>query len=260
VAQASTQRQQLINLIQGLSRPKYKLKGFKQLSLRRLTKSGGTLAVLAVIAALLIWNWKLLLATGTGVLVMLGVYLMQQFDWKKIPRSDLRKFFTSATGQLTLAVGSGGLATLSSYLAISICVDSESSWIAAGAIVQGLGTMAVLVLLVWQTVGRQTSGDESKLNQLVTNLIDADPLSRLIAVRQLTHLVSRDPFYQTHRQTTLDYFRLMLSSEQEPVVREAVLEGLQALDYPKPLNIGAQPLSIPAGKKRTAVKAPQRIS
>lgn len=260
MAQASTQKQQLINLIQGLSRPKYKLKGFKQLSTRRLTKSGAPLTVLAVIVALLIWNWKLLLATGSGVLVMLGVYLMQQFDWKKFPRSDFRKFFTSPTGQLTLAVGSGGLATFSSYLAISIWMDSDSAWIAGGAIVQGLGTMAVLVLLVWQTMERQTSRDESKLNQLVTSLIDADPLSRLIAVRQLTHLVSRDPFYQSHRQTTVDYFRLMLNSEKEPVVREAVLEGLQALDYPKPLDLGAKPLSIPAGKKRTAVKAPQRIS
>jgi hypothetical protein len=94
---------------------------------------------------------------------------------------------------------------------------------------------------------------------LVTNLTDADPLKRLIAVRQLTGLAAGYRLDRTDLNATLDYFRLMLSREPEPLVRDAILDGLQALDTSKQLAQGAPPVSMPAAKKRSAAKAFKRI-
>ena len=85
---------------------------------------------------------------------MLLAYLMQEWDCQ-IYGSSLRRFFSGFNRQLTLAVGSGGIATLSTYMAVSIWVDSDSPWIAAGAILQGFGTLATLILLVWQIINTQ---------------------------------------------------------------------------------------------------------
>jgi len=85
-----------------------------------------------------------------------------------------------------------------------------------------LGTLATLILLVWQIISWQASREEAQLDQLLTDLTDADPL-RLIVVRQLTRLVTRTRFEQAHHNTVAEYLRLLLSREQETVIRDAVL-------------------------------------
>jgi hypothetical protein len=186
---------------------------------------------LTVVVAMLLWNWQLLLATGTGVLVMLLVYLMHDWDWQ-VHLSSLRQFFSGSNRELelSLAIGSGGIAAFSTYLAISIWADSNSPWIAAGAILQGFGTLATLILLVWQIINRAANRDEANLNRIVTELTHADPLKRLIAVRQLTRLMEKQRLEPSQRRTVTECFRLMLSQEQEPVVRDAVFGGLQVLE------------------------------
>ncbi len=258
MAQALSRWQQLINVIQEKSLPEFKEATFQQLSGHRFRGPGGWLLGLTALVALLIWNCQLLVATGTGVLVMLGVYTVQG-HWKVI-QSELRKFFRGANWHLATAAGTGSVAILSTYMAETIWEHSESHWIAAGAILQGLGTMAILVLLAMQIISGQASRDQASFNALVTNLTDADPLKRLIAVRQLTDLAAGYRLDRTDLNATLDYFRLMLSREPEPLVRDAILDGLQALDTTKQLGQGAPPLSVPAAKKRSAAKVFKRIS
>jgi hypothetical protein len=202
---------------------------------------------------MLFWNWKLLLATGAGVFVMLLVYLMQEWDWQ-LYWSSLRRFFSGSNRQLTIAVGSGGIATFSTYMAVSIWVDSDSSWIAAGAILQGFGTLATLILLVWQIISRQASRDEVNRDQMLRDLTDADPLKRLLAVRQLTRWVTDHRLHPSVRRVVAECFRLMLSREEEAVIRDAVLDGLQVLDDKQMFGKGAQPLQIPIDLKRSAAK------
>nr|WP_275974416.1 hypothetical protein [Argonema galeatum] len=205
---------------------------------------------------MLFWNWKLLLATSVGVLVMWLVYRLQVLDWQ-LYWSNLRRFFGGANRQLTIAVGSGGLATLSTYTAISIGVDTDSPWIAGGAMLQGLGTLAILVLLVWQIVGRRAFRDEAKLDRMLASLTDADPLKRLIAVRHLTRFGTK---YDSSEQNAIaDYFRLMLSQESEALIRDAVLDGLQAFDNLQKLAGGDPPFSMPLDVKRSAAKSRRRI-
>lgn len=257
MAQALSRWQQLINVIQEKSLPEFKMAAFQKLSRHRFRGPGGWLLGLTALAALLLWNWKLLVATGTGVLVMLGVYAVL-WNWNAI-QSELRQFFRGANSHLATAAGTGSVAILSTYMAETIWEHSENHWIAAGAILQGLGTMAILVLLAAQMISGQGRRDEASFNALVTDLTDADPLKRLIAVRQLTGLAASHRLDRTDLNATLDCFRLMLGRESEPLVRDAILNGLQALDTSKQLPQGAPPLSVPVTKKRSAAKAVQRI-
>ncbi len=256
MAQASSWWQQLVNQIPGSSLPEFKSKAFKSLSGKYFGHLGLWLSGLTVAIVMLFWNWELLLATSVGVLVMWLVYRLQVLDWQ-LSWSNLRRFFGGANRQLTIAVGSGGLATLSTYMAISIGVDTDSPWIAGGAILQGLGTLAILVLLIWQIVGRRAFRDEAKLDRMLASLTDADPLKRLIAVRHLTRFGTKYDSCEQH--AIAEYFCLMLSQESEAVIRDAVLDGLQAFDRLQKQALGEGPLSVPPDLKREAASSRRRV-
>lgn len=59
----------------------------------------------------------LLLALLMGIGVMVLVYSMQKWDWQ-LHWSKIRKFLNSSNRRLVLAVISGGLATVSTYMAL----------------------------------------------------------------------------------------------------------------------------------------------
>ncbi|MBD2564189.1 MULTISPECIES: armadillo-type fold-containing protein [Nostoc] len=224
--------QQLINQIPNWnwSLPKFKIeRSPKQQTFKRFSGPGGFLGFLTIVVAMLLWNWKLLLALLIGVGVMVLVYSMQVWDWQ-LHWSKIRRFLNSSNRRLALAVISGGIATVSTYMAAAIWVDSHSSWIAAGAIVQGVGTLLTLILLVWQIVNFYENREEDNLDQLLVNLTEEDPLKRLIALRQLTKFISRKRVDSSVQQDIVECLQLLLSREEEVVIREAAFKSLQAYD------------------------------
>lgn len=230
---------------------KVKGRAFKPLYPQQLRESGGWLVGLTLVVAMLFLHWKLLLATSIGALVMLLVYMMQEWDWQRY-WSSFSQFLSGYNQPLTLAVGSGAMATLSTYMVISIWVDSDSPWIAASTILQILGTLTILTLFVWQTLNRPASQNVVNLNQMLSDLTDANPVKRLVAVQQLTQW-GTDPFlHPSERCVVGDCFRLMLTHEQEAVIRGAVLDGLQILDNNRMLGKGTQPLPVPMPLKQSA--------
>ena len=206
------------------------------------------LLLLLAIVAMLVWNWKLLLATGMGVGIMLGIYLLQEQEWQ-VYWLKLRQFFNGTNRKLTLAVISGGIAALCTYMAASIWVDAQSHWLATGAIIQGFGILLTLILLVWQIITRYGDKEESRYDRILSNLTQPDSLQRLIAVRKLTRLVKNPRFHQTYGPQVSEYFRLMLTNEKEEVVREAILDGLQVWDNKQLQEKSPQPLQIPVNFK-----------
>ncbi len=253
MTQASSWLQQLLNWIETLLLIRVNGRSFKQLYFHHFRGSGGWLVFLTAVVAMLFWNWKLLLATGAGVLVMLLVYLMQEWDWL-LYWSRLRQFFNGSNRQLALAVASGGIAAFTTYMAVSVWVDSNSSWMAAAAILQGFATLAILVLLVWQIFNTQASRDEVNRDQMLSDLAEADPVKRLLAVRRLTHWGTNHRLHPSMQRIVADCFGLMLSREQESLVREAVLEGLQALDNNHILDKGDRSFQTPITLQQSAVK------
>jgi hypothetical protein len=230
VAQASSSWQQLINQIPSWSLPKFKIGGSsKQQTFKRFCGPGGFLGFLTIVVAMLLWNWKLLLALLIGVGVMVLVYSMQGWDWQ-LRWSKIREFLDSSNRRLVLAVLSGGVATVSTYMAAAIWVDSHSQWIAAGAIAQGMATLLTLILLVWQLVNFYGNREEDHLDRLLVNLTEKDPLKRLIALRQLTKLITRKRVDSSAQQDVVECLQLLLSREEEVVIREAAFKSLQACD------------------------------
>ncbi|MCW5317983.1 armadillo-type fold-containing protein [Nostoc sp. KVJ3] len=243
MAQASSDWQQLIDQIPNLnwSYPLFKTKGAtKQQTFKHFSGPGGFLGFLTIVVAMLLWNWKLLLALLIGIGVMVLVYSMQDWDWQ-LHWSKIHKFLNSSSRRLALAVLSGGVATVSTYMASAIWVDSHSSWIAAGAIVQGVGTLLTLILLVWQIVNFYGNREEDHLDRLLVNLTDKDPLKRLITLRQLTKFISRQRVDSSGQQDVIECLQLLLSREEEVAIREAAFKSLQACDRLQALPLKTAP-------------------
>jgi len=258
VAKASFQWRYFSSLIQALPLLEFKVEALKQFSIRRWSGMGGWVLVTAGAAGLLYWNGRLVLATGAGVAVMMLIYLLH--DWKlELPWAELRKFLDSCNQPFVLAVAGGGVATLTTYLAASIWMESESHWIASGAILQGAGTLAVLVLLIWQNLSRQANRDRVAYNQLLADLTHDDSLKRLIAVRQLAATVPDRNSDPVRRREVADYFRLMLNREAEPLIREAVLDGLHLIERVHTLKQATQPTIDPTAMTRSVARSRKRL-
>jgi hypothetical protein len=259
VAQALSWWHQRLNGIPISSQRQFQSRSLKSLSNQSFGKLVVWLLSLVLAIAMLCWHWKLVLATSLGVLVMWLVYRLQALNWQ-VCWSNLRRFFQGANRQLAIAVGSGSLASLSIYMALSIGIDTDSPWIGVAAMLQGLGTLSILVLLIYHMIGRQENQEDAQLEALLVELTHTEPLKRLIAVRQLARLGTKARFDKTEQRSIADYFRLMLSRESEPIVRDAIIECLQALENVKSLNQGASAFSMPESVKRSTTKIHRRIS
>lgn len=229
MAKAVSSWQQLINQIPDWLLPEFKTKATKQRIIQRFSEPGAILGLLTLLVGMLLWNWKLLLALVVGISVMLVVYSMQRWNWQG-HWGEIKKFFHSPNRQLVLAVSSGGIATLSTYMAAAIWADSTSPWIATGAIVQGLGTLLTLILLVWQIVNFYSHHEQDSFEKLLLDLTEQDPIKRLIAVRRLTKIVQRQQIDPTLEQDVVRCLHLLLSREEEAAIQEAAFESLQVLE------------------------------
>lgn len=244
MAQVSFGRKPLLSLLQELT-------GIK--SERRFRVFSRWLLAAIGIAIALLWNWKLLLATAVGIGAMWSVYRLQGKNWHAY-RINLQKFLGSSHRQFTLAVSSGGVAALLTYMAVSIWATVENRWLAAGAIFQGIGTLLTLALLSWHAIAPQTHSNEDKYDPLLADLTQSDPLKRLIAVRQLTRLAAKESFNTPHRAQVVQYFHLLLAQESEAIVREAVLEGLQAFE-PRNSDLRRPTLKMPLNLRHSPAQS-----
>ncbi|WP_413199668.1 hypothetical protein [Nostoc piscinale] len=229
MAKASFSLQQLINQIPNWSLPALSPGSSKQQNFKPFSGSGGVLGFLTIVVAMLLWNWKLLLALIVGVGVMLITYSNQQWNWQQ-RWVEIQKILNGPNRRLVLAVAIGGLATISTYMAAAIWVDSHSPWLATGAILQGLGTLLTLVLLLWQIFSRYRHQDQDVFEQLLLNLTEADPLKRLLAIRRISKFITRQPVNESLQQEVSQCLQLLLTKEEEVIIREAAFESLQILD------------------------------
>lgn len=200
---------------------------------------------------MLSWNWKLVMATAAGMGSMSLVYLALGENWQRYWLL-WQGFFKGSQGKLTLAVGSGSLAALSTYIAAELWADTDNRWLATGMIAEGVGTLLTLGLLSWHILHQQKQQSDNQFERLLQQLTESDPLKRLIAVRQLTKRAHQSVLVLGEKQELEIYFNLLLSQEPDPHIRQTVLDYLQAertqLSIPK--------ISIP---HRTAIALQKRV-
>jgi hypothetical protein len=111
-----------------------------------------------------------------------------------------------------------------------VWTDAENQWLATGAIIQGFASLLTLVILVWSVWNKRSKTTETKLDQLLADLSHSQPLQRLVAIRQLTRLLVSNRLSSDYYLQSIEYFQLMLSEPQLPVVKNALLESLDLLD------------------------------
>ena len=210
---------------------------------------------LTIIVAMFLWNPKLLLASGVGVFVMLLVYSMPQWNWSQFWH-QIRNYLQTTNGRLVLSVTSGVISCLGTYTAATIWVNAPNVWIGAGAIVEGLATVVILILLARLLIGLYGNQEQDKLEQYLDNLTDREPLKRLIGVRQLTKLATRQQLESGTKQYIVECLQLLLRKESETAIRDAAFDSLQALQPAQKLV----PKSMEKALVPFSVKAKNRIS
>ncbi|MGL5035814.1 MAG: hypothetical protein ACRC6M_18660 [Microcystaceae cyanobacterium] len=172
------------------------------------------------------WDWKLVLATAAGVGGMGLVYLALGENWQK-HWLVWQQYFKGSQGKLTLAVGSGGLAALSTYMAATIWTDSENRWLATAMIAEGMGTLLTLSLLGWHILGQKSQPINNQFDSLLQQLTASNPLQRLLAVRQLSKQYKNYPVNSSEHQETTLYFQYLLNQETDLHIRQAILDFLR---------------------------------
>lgn len=174
------------------------------------------------------WNWKLLLATSVGILVMLVVYTFKQQHWQRFYRR-WQGLLAGYNRKLAFAVATGGMGAFITYMTASIWADSENRWLATGSILQGFGTLITLFLLGWHL--NRDRNLETQFEKLLLELTAVDPLKRLIVIRQLTNLGKKNHLSREQRLQLVEYFYLMLAQPQESIVSEALLDSLESFGF-----------------------------
>ena len=225
----------------------------KKFSPRRWRKTFWRLGLFFGTLVLLVGNWKLLLATSAGVGIMFSVYQWPEGNWQQYWQLywlQCRKLLHSSNGKFTVAVGSGGIVAVTTYMGAAIWADMENRWLAAGMILQGLISVTTLGLLGWQIFSQQFNQDEVKFEELLMELTATSPLKRLMAVRHLSDLVQEHSLNSREKEQLEEYFQLMLKVESEPMIRQVLQEilllwhsepSLSTIEHPS----NHQPLKIP---------------
>jgi len=178
----------------------------------------------------------------------LGVYLLVQSKWR-LRWADLRRWFSGSQRPIVLAAVTGGLATVSTYMATAIWVTSDNRWMASGFILEGLATLAILGLLAWQTLHRVLGRDDVDLNGMLSQLSQDDPLKQVMALRQLERWILRELLDEQEQQTILDCCQVLLTRDLDPVVREAALALLASQSTQESLSLVSPGLNLRVARK-----------
>jgi hypothetical protein len=89
---------------------------------------------------------------------------------------------------------------------------------------------------VWQLVKTYASEEENDFEQLFLNLTEKDSLKRLVTLRRLTKIIKAQQIDSQLQREITQCLQLLLTREEEPIVREAAFESLQALEPLQPLQ------------------------
>ncbi|BAU63561.1 hypothetical protein STA3757_09260 [Stanieria sp. NIES-3757] len=223
MSRSSLRYQQIINLVSALTSNKI----LRMLQQQLKNHSGWFLYAIGI-GLLWWWNWKLLLATVSGMGLMLLAYSLQTKHWQQY-WSKWQRFLTGSQGKLAIAVGTGGIGAFTTYLATSIWADTENRWLATGLILQGLGTFITIGLLIWQITFQRAIATVAKFEQLLADLTHPDSLKRLIAIHRLTRLAVHHRLSSAEEVQLKEYFCLMLSQSEDMTIKQALLDSLEKL-------------------------------
>lgn len=196
-----------------------------------LSQVGLVGATLLILGILLLWQWRLGLAVLVGSATLLVSYSLampggrqQWLRW--------RERLLGLNQPLALAALGGTLATLGTYMAVSIWAEAEQRWLATGAIVQGILSLGILSLLGWEWIQRRHHQAQSLFERHLSEVASPDPFRRVLGIRRLQGILEHNQAAPDQIRLGLDFLRLALERERDPVVKEALLEALSLTGIP----------------------------
>lgn len=215
-------------------------------------------------------NGPLVASAGVGLLTYRQLHQLTPQQWEHIRHALDRvgaRFESRAATQRppTLLLSGGVMASL--YMMLTLWQSTQSFWTAVALSGQTvLSVWIVGLLLRSRSSSAQAVPPENRqadpirqFEQGLERLHHADALQRLMAVRYLLRQVSGEGGHQIYvalgevslRSHLTDCLRLMLASEPEPMVREAIKQGLHLLNPPPQLPEGAPAVTLPRGQTQT---------
>lgn len=197
----------------------------------RWRKNMRFLSLFFAVLILLIGNSKLLLATISGVGIMFVIYQWNELNWQKY-WLQWHELLTNSHGKFILAVSSGGIVAIITYMIVTIWDDVENHWLASGTILQGLISVATFGFLGWQSYKQKSHSHISEFEQILIDLTATSSLKRLIAVRKLTDRLKNNSLTISQKEQIKQYFELMLKVEKEPIISHVLEENLLSF-YPR---------------------------
>ncbi|NJK62177.1 MAG: hypothetical protein HC921_05355 [Synechococcaceae cyanobacterium SM2_3_1] len=206
---------------------------------------------LLVLAILLVGNWPLGAALLGGSGVMLWVYL-RQTGRQLCPWERWSQWVTPSARPWIWATSSGVIASLVLYGSLSLWMETEQHWLAAAAILEGIATLGILSLLLWESFHRRHQERRTTLEQCLSAIASPDPFQRLTGVRQVQSFLEKEQVQPSQLRLVTDYLRLALEREEVAVAREAILETLQSLSL--------IPLEISQGLASGAIRSRRPFS
>lgn len=197
-------------------------------------------------------NSKLLFATICGIGIMFIVYKWNDFNWQKYWLEYL-KLIKGSQKKFILAVSSGGVIAVTTYMIAEIWTEAENRWLASSSIIQGIITLTTLGLLGWHIFHQQLDHNKSEYDKFLQDLSSTSSLKRLISVRYFVSLINNNNLPYAEVEQIEEYFLLMLKIEAEPVVRKALKEYFVCSNNQEYLDSisfynGNKPLQMPLKK------------
>ena len=176
---------------------------------------------------LALWNWRLAGAIAIGSFTMNAIFAFQTPAWQQ----RWQQWQHRLQGQnliVTIAVAGGSLAMLGSYIAFSLWQLAGDRWLGIALVTQGVVTVSIAVLLLWQVWHRsQPDREQFSFQELLQGCVDPSPVKRLLAAHHLQLQLHNGTLSGQQQQLAVDCLQLAIADETEALVREALLAALQ---------------------------------
>ncbi|HEY9737003.1 MAG TPA: hypothetical protein V6D06_11995 [Trichocoleus sp.] len=223
-------------------------------------------------------NGPLVISCGVGLVAYQQLKRLTPEQWQQLSEWVQRQQIAPSARTKTLLLSGSALAA--TYVTTALWAETHQL---AVAIALGRQSLLTLALLGWLLRGAPTPPGQAPetaerpepensnrepvretvnladIDDLLEDLAHPDPLRRLVRVRQLTRVALGNTEQSYLEQGTVsvrshlvDCFHLMLAQEQEPLVREALREGLHCLRPPAQLPEGGPPLPTSKEMKQTS--------
>lgn len=186
---------------------------------------------------MLLWDWKISVATLLGMGAVWVLPALQRHPWRLTLR-HLQPLWIQGNRTFTLSLVGGGLVAMLSYVSIQVWTETQNHWLAAWVVIQGVALVlltvvgAIFLLKPADSVpglSGLVTETNAEIRQYLRDLVDAEPMNRLIATHGLMRYLQQAGWEPQTGEMIQDGLTMQLRQETDLTVQSAMLKTLQLL-------------------------------